>query len=235
MNTLETYRETYKTFSDDELVRTYQDIDDLVELAQIALREELTSRGFDQVKLTVSLKELNRLDAVAALQIPNLRLIYPYGIGRKFFGRKNVSILDAEQMEEYGVTLWFVFLWCPVIPIASYRIRRRRRSWWQRFDNGDVTAIARYSRDWNQVVGTWIKTLLIILTAYLFLHFLISPPKLRRHKSVLYSLGKLQWPSRAPHHLSTLRPPRPQLSAEEPGSPSEVIALVTGYRHSSRA
>lgn len=132
MNTLETYRETYKTFSDDELVRTYQDIDDLVELAQIALREELTSRGFDQVKLTVSLKELNRLDAVAALQIPNLRLIYPYGIGRKFFGRKNVSILDAEQMEEYGVTLWFVFLWCPVIPIASYRIRRRRRSWWQR-------------------------------------------------------------------------------------------------------
>jgi len=90
MNTLESYRETYKTFSDDELVRIYQEIEDLEDLAQIALREELTSRGYDQAKLTEGVEELNHLDAVARLEIPSLVLIHPYGIGRKLFGRKNV-------------------------------------------------------------------------------------------------------------------------------------------------
>jgi hypothetical protein len=185
MNTLESYRETYKSFSDDELVRMYQRIEDLEDLAQIALREELNTRGYDQTKLTESLGELKHLDTIAGLEIPSLVLIR--GIGRKFFGRKSISILEGEQMEEYDTTLWFVLFWFPVVPIASYRIRRRVRNWWQGFETGDVSAVARYPRDWNQITATWIKTALIIMAAYVSFQLLISPPKFRPHRSVLYS------------------------------------------------
>src|SRR5262249_41415953 len=187
MNTLESYRETYKGFSDDELVRLYQGIDDLEELARFALREELTSRGYDRARLTEGVQELNHLDAVARLEIPSLVLIHPYGIGRKFFGRKNVSIVEVEQMEEYDTTLWFVLFWLPAIPIASYRIRRKLRSGWHRFETTELTAVARYSRNWRQITATWIKTALIIVAVYVSLQLIISPPKFRRHKSALYT------------------------------------------------
>jgi len=96
--------------------------------------------------------------------------------------------MEGEQMEEYDATLWFVLFWFPVVPIASYRIRRRVRNWWQGFETGDVTAVERYPRDWNQISATWIKTALIIVAVYVSLQLIISPPKFqRRHRSVLYS------------------------------------------------
>ncbi|HEX7961568.1 MAG TPA: hypothetical protein VF493_16730, partial [Terriglobales bacterium] len=71
MDTLESYRETYKRFSDDELVRLYPRIADLEELARIALHEELTNRGYDQAKLPASAAELKQLDMIAGLQLPS--------------------------------------------------------------------------------------------------------------------------------------------------------------------
>src|SRR5438105_4482540 len=79
MDTLAGYRETYKNFSDDQLIRTFEDISDLQELAKIALREELKSRGYDQTKLSESLAELERLDTIAGLEIGHGGLILPYG------------------------------------------------------------------------------------------------------------------------------------------------------------
>ena len=192
MNTLESYRETYNGLSDDELVRLYQGIDDLQELAQIALREELSSRGYDRAKLVESCEQLKRLDTAAGLELPNLAVTH--GIGRKIFGRKNVSISENGQMEEYDATLWFVLFWCPAIPIASSRIRRKRQSWWQRFAADEPAAVVRYPRDWNQIAATWIKTALIIVVAYVSLHLVISPPRFRRHRSVLYThVGSAPW------------------------------------------
>lgn len=185
MDTLESYRETYKRFSDDELVRLYPRIADLEELARIALHEELTNRGYDQAKLTASAAELKQLDMIAGLQLPSL--IRPYGIGRKFFGRKNVSILEGGKIEEYDTTLWFVLFGCPLIPLASYRIRQQIFSRWLR-GTYEPAAVARYSRDWQQITATWVKTVLLIVAVYVSLQLIISPPKFwRRHKSVFSS------------------------------------------------
>ncbi|MES2393668.1 MAG: hypothetical protein V4555_18665 [Acidobacteriota bacterium] len=47
----------------------------------------------------------------------------PYGIGVGFRGRSFASEADREAKIELR-TRWIVFLWVPLIPLGSYRIRR---------------------------------------------------------------------------------------------------------------
>ena len=85
------------------------------------------------------------------------------GIARKLFGKRNYRCDERGRIEEFDRTLWFVLFFIPLFPIATYRIRRRFRSWWQPCVSDQYRVLGKLPRDWEQILTTWIKTVVILL------------------------------------------------------------------------
>ena len=90
------------------------------------------------------------------------------GIGKKFYGKSNYAHDSQYQIEEFDTTFWFVLLYFPLIPLRSYRIRRKYRSPWNIFGSKTYQMVQRVPRKWGQIFFTWIKAIVILLV----LHFL---------------------------------------------------------------
>ena len=67
------------------------------------------------------------------------------GIGLAYYGIKALKFDD--EWEEYDTTKWFCLVWLPIIPIGSFRIRRKRRK-------DIISKIARQ--------GMWVETIFVI-------------------------------------------------------------------------
>ena len=90
------------------------------------------------------------------------------GIGRNFYGRSNYAQDSQFQIEEFDTTFWFVFLYFPLIPLRSCRIRRKYRSRWNVFASKTYQLVHRLPRNWGQILLTW-ATAIVVLVLLQFL------------------------------------------------------------------
>ena len=85
------------------------------------------------------------------------------GIGRKFYGRSDYSHDSQREIEEFDTTFWFVFLFVPVIPLRSCRIRRRYRRRWNLFASKTYQVLHRLPMRWGQILLTWLEAAVVVL------------------------------------------------------------------------
>ena len=97
------------------------------------------------------------------------------GIGTTLYGRR---YLNKEELKELGfdfgegifyiATKWFVFLFFPLIPLASYIViaEHYEKGFW---NNSKQYHLIKINLNWNQVIKTWAIVLIPLLILYLFL------------------------------------------------------------------
>lgn len=162
----------YQTLDDDEILRLAADRKSLVEEARPALDFELLRRKLAQESMAQYQADINR--AEVRQQLSNLNLL-SYGTGKRLFGKRAYTSDPASKFEEFDTTLGIVVLWIPLVPIATFRIRRvkgfRPFGPWQSFP---FTALSRSGRDWRMILSTWAWCLLSILLVRVALMLLMK-------------------------------------------------------------
>jgi hypothetical protein len=149
------FAETYQLLSDDEVLRLAADRENLLEEARHVLDGELRRRGLTASSITEYLGDVEQ--AEMRQQLGNLPFILPYGLGKRLFGKRARVVDPGSKWEEFDTTLWMVLFWVPMIPIATYRVRRpiRKRVISNPLAFYKFTAVSRKDRDWRLILQTW--------------------------------------------------------------------------------
>jgi hypothetical protein len=152
----------YQKLNRDELMRLALERDQLTEEAQLALDAEIGSRRITSADLVSFRSESLVAQAEEDRKIGGIST--SARIGKKFFGRKNLSHDPRLRVEEFDTTLWFFAFWFPVFPIGTYRIRRLYRRRLSFCTSDEFHVLQKYhERDWEQILLTWVKAMLILL------------------------------------------------------------------------
>jgi hypothetical protein len=175
----------YQHLTADELLHLAEEREQLTEEARLALDGELHRR-----RLSSSDVDSHRIEHAAAARAEDLRVasrltgityISHVGFGKKFLGRSNRRRDPSGLFEQYDTTLWFVVLWFPVFPIATFTVRRELERWLGMLVASDAIALDRHPRNWEQILLTWAKAALVVLALrFTFLLLLRHPEWLRR-------------------------------------------------------
>jgi len=161
----------YQHLSRDEVLRLASEKDQLTDQARLALDAEVARRGLSDVDLLSF-----RADEVAASREKDKEIDeFSFGwIEKKLIGRKNYHHDPKFRIEEFDTTLWLTFLLIPIIPFASYRIRRIYRRWWNFCVADQYRVLEKLPRNWEQILVTWIQTAAVLLTIRLMLPFVVD-------------------------------------------------------------
>lgn len=113
----------YQALTDDEILLIAADRENLVDEARQAIdmemhRRTLTSNDIGQYQAHIEKAKMQE-------QVGNLPFLVPYGIGKILFGKRVRTVDPKGIWEEFDTTLWVVIFWIPLIPVSTYRIRRR--------------------------------------------------------------------------------------------------------------
>ncbi len=167
----------YKQLTDGEILKLANEKEQLIEDARIALDLELKVRRLtmaDAASFHAELKKDELEQRVGALS-----LLPFWGVGRLFFGMENDVADPASGSEEFDSTLWILGLLFPLIPIGTFRIRRKLQSrglFWP-WKNYSFTVLEQKKRDWWQIVYIWFMAVscaaLVITAMKLLLHVLL--------------------------------------------------------------
>lgn len=171
----------YQQRTDDELLHLGEERDQLTEDAQLALDGELHRR---KLSLTdVSSYKTERLAAENSENLKRLTRFYVHsvGLGMKFLGKTNRQPDPGGTFEKYDTTLWFVALWLPLFPVATYTVRRDFERWWGGKATLAETPMERHPRNWEQILLTWVKASALLLALRLIFGFVERHPDLLRH------------------------------------------------------
>ncbi len=166
----------YQHLTEGELLRLAEEEEQLTDDARLALDEELCRR-----QLSSSDIDSYRIERKAAAKADKLkRAVRSYipdvGLGKKFLGKANRKRDPGGLFELYGATLWFVVLWFPVFPIATFTVRRDLERWWGGISASDPIALERHPRNWEQILLTWVKAASVLLALRLiFLLWVYHP------------------------------------------------------------
>jgi len=165
----------YQNLSTDELLHLAEERDRLTDEARLALdaelsRRELSSSDIDSYRTArLAFETAEKLKRAPRPFIPDV------GLGRKSYGRANRRRDPESNSEQYEATLWFAVLWFPVFPIATYTVQRNLERWWGGVSASDEIPIERHSRNWNQILLTWVEASALLLVARIaFLFWLHS-------------------------------------------------------------
>jgi hypothetical protein len=162
----------YQTLDDDEILRLAADRESLVEEARPALDSELLRRKLTQESMGRYQADMKR--AEMSQQLSNLNSL-SYGTGKRLFGKRAYTSDPASKYDEFDNTLWIVVLWIPLVPIATFRIRRvkglRPLGPWQSFP---FIALNRSGRNWRMILSTWGWCLLSVVLVKVALTFLMK-------------------------------------------------------------
>jgi len=102
-------------------------------------------------------------------------------LGKKFLGKTKRHRDPSGLFEHYDTTLWFIVLWFPVFPIASYTVRRELERWLGMVVPSDAVAIERHPRNWEQILLTWVKAASLLLALRSTFLLLLRLPEWLRH------------------------------------------------------
>jgi hypothetical protein len=93
---------------------------------------------------------------------------------KEFRGVRTIATNARFRIEECDTTLWIVGFWIPIVPLTSFRIRRKFRRWWSVYVSDQYRVIERRPLDWEQILLTWIKTAAVLLLIWITLPFLLE-------------------------------------------------------------
>lgn len=113
----------YQALTDDEVLRIAADRENLVDEARQAIDMEMHRRNLTANDMGQYQSHIEK--AAMQQQVGNLPFLIPYGIGKKLFGKRARTVDPKAIWEEFDTTLWIVLFWVPLIPVTTYRIRRR--------------------------------------------------------------------------------------------------------------
>jgi hypothetical protein len=153
----------YQQLTEDELLNIAEDRQHLTDEARLALDAELNRR-----RLSSSIIDSYRLQRETANKADELKraapkFIFHSGLGQKFLGKSSLQRDPSGLFEKYDSTLWFVVLWFPIFPMATYTVRRNLTKWLGIVFRSQEAALERHPRNWQQILATWIKAAALLL------------------------------------------------------------------------
>lgn len=173
----------YQNLTDDEILHLAEDREHLTEDARLVLDGELQRRG-----LSPSDIDSYRADRVAAEDAEKLKrltinalLCSPSRAWHETPWQGNRRRDSSGDFEHYEATLWFVAFWFPIFPIATFTVRRDLERWWGGIAASEEIPIERHPRNWEQILGTWSKALVVVWAICLALRLLAHHPEWLRH------------------------------------------------------
>jgi hypothetical protein len=171
----------YQQLTDDELLHLAEAKDQLTDDARISLAAELSQRRLSAADIDSYRIQREAADRADKLKRSVRSYIPNVGLGKKSLGKTNRHRDPKGLSEHYDTTLWFVVLWLPVFPIASYTVRRELERWLGMVVPLDPVAIERHSRNWEQILLTWVKAAFLLLALRLTFLLLVRHPEWLRH------------------------------------------------------
>jgi hypothetical protein len=144
----------YQALSDDEVLRLAADRENLLEEARVALDSELRCRGLKAADVNQYQSDVER--AEIQQETGNLPFLFHYGMGKRLFGKLNYIVDPQSKWEEFDAMLWIVVFWVPLVPVATFRIRRMKKfrllgPWTM----GKFTVLSKRGRDRRLMLSTW--------------------------------------------------------------------------------
>jgi hypothetical protein len=171
----------YQHLAQDELLYLAEDREQLTDEARVALEAELNRRRLSTSDIDSYRVHRELADEADKLKRATPTYIHNVGLGRKFFGKTNRHRDSERLFEQYDTTLWFVVLWLPVFPIATYTVRTDLERWLGMLVASDPIAIERHPRNWEQILLTWVKAASVLLALRLTFLLLLRHPEWLKH------------------------------------------------------
>jgi hypothetical protein len=156
----------YSGRTDNELLRLALASQDLVENAKVALETEMARRGLKAADIDVARYEDEKREEEVERETAN-RLIglHWQGVGTSRFCKWERRYDAASGTEEFTTTVFFKLAWIPLIPLGTYRARRKS-GLFQR-----TQVLEKVKLNWNQVLWVWMLTTLAMLALVLLVRF----------------------------------------------------------------
>lgn len=152
----------YQTLTDDELLHLAQGAEELTDEARVVLDAELSRRKLTASDIALHLMQCDQWEKEDERRRAVRSYISHVGLGKKFLGRANRRRDPGAPFELCESTLWFVVLWFPVFPIATYTVRRNLEQWWGGVSASNEIPLERLPRDWEQILLTWTKAFFVL-------------------------------------------------------------------------
>jgi hypothetical protein len=133
----------------------------LVDEAHQALTEELGKRNLKKQDIVLPKKKTPHERLQEAAEEKTIGSGRGGNTGYYFYGRHYLN--EADKAADIQLrTKWFVLASLPLIPLASYRLKCKQKSFgWFRW-YAEQQIVNRVALNWNQIFLTWIKTFLVI-------------------------------------------------------------------------
>lgn len=167
----------YQQLTEGELLQLTGERLQLTDEARLALDTEISRRKISSLEIESFKVKKAALEKAEKQRLWRIHYIPNFGFGTKFLGKSNRRRDPGGLFEEYDATLWFVVLWVPLFPIATYTGRRDLERWLGMTVAGEETPLQRHPRNWEQILLTWVKT-----AAILFVAILVFPLLRRLHR-----------------------------------------------------
>jgi hypothetical protein len=167
----------YQQLTEDELLNIAEDRQHLTEEARLALDAELNRRRLSSSNIDSYRLQQEGANKADELKRAAPKFIFRIGLGQKFLGKSNRQRDPSGLFEKYDSTLWFVVVWFPIFPMASYTVRRNLTKWLGIVFSSEEVALERHPRNWEQILLTWIKAVALLFV--LRLAFLMTLHALR--------------------------------------------------------
>jgi hypothetical protein len=175
----------YQHLTADELLHLAVEREQLTDEAKSALDSELSRRGLSPADINSYQVQRESADKAedlrAANRLTGITYISHVGFGKKFLGEANRHRDPNGLFEKYDATLWFVVLWFPVFPIATFTVKRDLERWLGIVFPSAAVALERHPRNWEQILLTWVKAAFVLLVLRLTFLLLLHHPEWLRH------------------------------------------------------
>jgi hypothetical protein len=171
----------YQHLTEDELLHVADESEQLTDEARLALESELRRRNLSTSEVNAYKRKYADDNQADKLRRARRQVVPNLGLGKKFLGKTNRRRDPSDLFELYESTLWFVVLWFPVYPFATYTVRRDLERWLGMVFRSNEIALDRHPRNWAMILLTWVKASVFVLALRLmFLLVLQYPEWLKR-------------------------------------------------------
>jgi hypothetical protein len=171
----------YEHLTEDELLHVADEREQLTDEARLALESELRRRSLSTSDINAYKQQLADDDKADKLRRARRQVVHNVGLGKKFLGMTNRRRDPSGLFELYESTLWFVVLWFPVYPIATYTVRRDLERWLGVAFASKEIALDRHPRNWEMILLTWVKASAFLLALRLMFLLLLHHPDWLQH------------------------------------------------------
>jgi hypothetical protein len=171
----------YEHLTEDELLHVADEREQLTDEARLALESELRRRNLSTSEVNAYKQECTDNNEADKLRRAGRQFIPNLGLGKKFLGKTNCRRDPSDPFELYESTLWFIVLWFPVYPIATYTMRRDRERWLGMTLTSNEIALDRHPRNWEMILLTWVKASAFLLGLRITYLLLLHHPEWLRH------------------------------------------------------